>query len=43
MGTSNKVYGILPEENTSADIISFKNACENETFIQDLFSRAELD
>ena len=24
-------------------IISFKDACENETLIQDLFSRAELD
>jgi hypothetical protein len=24
-------------------IIAFKNACENETLIQDLFSRAELD
>jgi hypothetical protein len=31
------------EEALKTFILSFKNACENETFIQDLFSRAELD
>jgi hypothetical protein len=30
-------------EALKAFIISFKDACENDTLIQDLFSRAELD
>jgi hypothetical protein len=30
-------------EALKAFILSFKNACENRTLIQDLFSRAELD